>query len=152
MATPAAHRHTTQPLPLRPLPVPHARQLLPGMAPTCIVDGEELLQALPCCPRQQGMSKPQTLEPTAYRIIDYRIGTTHRARDLGLPMWHYRPRKLPNWNLFTRIQQMLAKRKYMCLGGGQKRRRRGRSLGGQGVGIEKICESGRCEEQDTPPL
>ena len=47
---------------------------------------------------------------------------------------------------------MLAKRKYMCLGGGQKRRRRGRSLGGQGVGIEKICESGSCEEQDTPPL
>ena len=29
---------------------------------------------------------------------------------------------------------------------------RGRSLGGQGVGIEKFCESGRCEEQDTPPL
>ena len=27
---------------------------------------------------------------------------------------------------------------------------RGRSLG-QGVGIEKICESGRCEEQDPPP-
>ena len=23
----------------------------------------------------------------------------------------------------------------------------GRSLGGQGVGIEKFCESGRCEEQ-----
>ena len=28
---------------------------------------------------------------------------------------------------------------------------RGRSLGGQGVGIEKMCESGSCEEQDTPP-
>ena len=28
----------------------------------------------------------------------------------------------------------------------------GRSLGGQGVGIEKFCESGRCEGQDTPPL
>ena len=29
---------------------------------------------------------------------------------------------------------------------------RGRSLGGQGVGIEKFCESGRCEGQDTPPF
>ena len=28
----------------------------------------------------------------------------------------------------------------------------GRSLGGQGVGIEKFCESGRCEGQDTPAL